>query len=168
MNDVARLQQSLVFDIMGEPPAPAAIARAREESRVRREEIRRQNIRFLMIILALVAVIMAVAILGIIPLLDDPGAEPDIVGLFAYLTPYMFVALFVIGNTRHHQVIEKPRKALEAWMDSLVDATPEDLAEFDMVALSPEAAAYLQRIAELGRMPVKAEIAAIRARLETC
>jgi len=165
VENVARLQQSLTFDITGEPPTPAAIAQAREQSRAHRDEIRRQNIRFLIVILVLVAVIMVVAIVGIIPLLDDPGAEPDIVGLFAYLTPYMFVALFMVGNTRHHRIIEKPRKALETWMEGLIDATPEDLAEFDMVALPPEIAAYLHRIAEQGRLPVKAEIAVIRERI---
>jgi hypothetical protein len=166
VENVARLQQALSFDISGEPPAPAAIAQAREDARILREDIRRRNIRFLYIILALVATIMTIAIVGVIPMLDNPGAEPDIVGLFAYLTPYMFVALFVIGNTRHHQVIEKPRKALEAWMDGLTDATPEDLAQFDMAALPPEITAYLHNIAGQGRLPVKAEITAIRARLE--
>jgi hypothetical protein len=166
VENVARLQQALSFDISGEPPAPAAIAQAREDARILREDIRRRNIRFLYIILALVATIMTIAIVGVIPMLDNPGAEPDIVGLFAYLTPYMFVALFVIGNTRHHQVIEKPRKALEAWMDGLTDATPEDLAQFDMAALPPEVSSYLHRISAQGRLPVKAEIAVIRERLD--
>lgn len=153
---------SLAFDIGGEPPTREEIVRAREEARMQRAEIRRQNIRFLIVVLVLVALIMITAIGGIIPLLDNPGAEPDIVGLFAYLTPYMFVALFVVGNTMHHNRIEKPRKALEAWMDGLVDAAPEALAALDADALSPQAAGYLRRLTAQGRVPVQAELGAMR------
>ncbi len=153
----------LEFRIDGEPPTPEEIARAREEARTQRAEIRRQNIRFLIVILLVVALIMTVAIGGIIPLLDDPGAEPDIVGLFAYLTPYLFIAVFAIGNTMHHQRIEKPRKALEAWMEALVDAPADDLAALESADLLPEAATYRQRIATQGREPVRGEVGAMLA-----
>lgn len=151
----------LEFHIDGEPPTLDEIERAREEARVQREGIRRQNIRFLVVILAVVALIMAVAIVGIIPILDDPGAEPDIVGLFAYLTPYMFLAVFVIGNTMHHQRVEKPRKALEARMAGLVDAAVEDLASLDAGDLKLEAQAYRQRVAAQGRGLMLGEVRAM-------
>lgn len=155
-------RMSPAFDISGEPPTREEIARAREEARVQRAEIRRRNIRFLIVVLVLVATIMTTAIVGIIPLLDDPGAEPDIVGLFAYLTPYLFVALFMVGNTMHHDRIEKPRKALEAWMEGLVEAAPEQLAALDADALSPQAADYLRRLTAQGRAPLRGELAAMQ------
>lgn len=153
----------LEFRIDGEPPTLDEIALAREEGRVQREGIRRLNIRFLIVVLVVVALIMTVAIVGIIPLLDNPGAEPDIVGLFAYLTPYMFLAVFVIGNTMHHQRVEKPRKALETWMAGLVDASAEELAELDGVELPPEAAVYRQRVAAQGRGLMLGEVRAMLA-----
>lgn len=148
----------LEFRLDAAPPTPEEIARAREEAAIERAGIRRQNIRFLVVILLVVAAIMTVAIVGIIPVLDNPGAEPDIVGLFAYLTPYMFLAVFVIGNTMHHQRVEKPRKALEARMQGLIDASAEDLAALEGVELSREAFAYRGYIDALGRGPVRAEV----------
>lgn len=153
----------LEFRIDAAPPTPEEIARAREEARIERAGIRRQNIRFLIVILLLVALIMTVAIVGIIPVLDNPGAEPDIVGLFAYLTPYMFLAVFVVGNTMHHQRVEKPRKALEARMAGLLDASAEDLAALERAELPREVAAYRRGIDAQGRAPVRAEVQAMLA-----
>ncbi|MDR2877577.1 MAG: hypothetical protein LBV36_06015 [Chromatiales bacterium] len=149
----------LEFRLNALPPTCEEIARAREEARLERAQMRRQNIRFLIVILLLVAAIMTIAIVGIIPQLDNPNAEPDVVGLFAYLTPYMFLTVFVVGNTLHHQRIEKPRKVLEARMAELGDASVEELDALESAPpYQQEVMVYRERLKALGRPPVRTEV----------
>jgi len=159
---------ALEFDISGAPPAPTDILAEREQAARDRAIFRKKSIHFLIYTLIGVALLLSIALLGIVPRLGEPDAEPSVVFSVAYFTPYLIFPFFVIGNHLYNKQIEKPRKVVDATIAALREATPEELAEIAGAGQHPaEISAYLAKVKAQGRSPVRAEIDAIQRWLDT-
>lgn len=158
---------ALEFDISGDPPPLAEIHAERERAAADRAMIRRKSIRALIYVLMFGAAMISFGFLVLLPVLNEPDAEPTFVAVIAYFVPYLIFPAFVIGNRLFNKHCEKPRKILDATIAGLKDATADELAEINGAEQDhPEIAAYLQRVSARGRPLVKAEIDAILKWLE--
>lgn len=158
---------ALEFNLNDTPPTLAEITAEREQAMQDRELLRKKNIRFLVYIVIIVITVLCIALMGIIPMVKDPGAEPTFVAIVAYFTPYIMFAIFFFGNNSHVKVIEKPRKLLHATIVGLKEVTAEELLEVaDMGHQHNEITSYLEKVAAQGRSPVRAELNLIQRCLD--
>ena len=159
----------LEFDITGAPPGLAEIVAERNRATAERAAFRMKSIRFLIYTLMGIAVLLSTTLLGIVPYLGEPDAEPSIVFSVAYFTPYLIFPFFVIGNHLYNKKIEKPRKAVDAIITALKEATPEELSTAIESGHRPvEITSYLEKVATQGRSLVRAEIDAIQHWVDEC
>jgi hypothetical protein len=157
---------ALTFDISNPPPSLADITREREQADNARAVLRKKNIAFLIFAVVLVIAILCFQLLVVVPSVQDIGAEPGFVGVVALYTPYVIFFIFVVVNTTHHMLVEKPRKILDTTTTALEDITPEELAEAIGSEQHVEITAYQEQVAAQGRSLVRAEIDTIKRWLD--
>ncbi len=155
------------FDINTAPPDTQHIAAAREQMAAERQRLRGLNKRFLITIVTIVAIIFCFLVFVAIPYTDKPGSEGGIVFLIVYTIPYFFLSVFVIGNTLHHDKVEKPRKILETAEAALEEGEQKDISELlDACRTHAPLADYQRKVETQGRTLFNGELDAMRQWLE--
>ncbi len=158
---------ALKFDITGDPPALADIVTEREQALRDRALLGKKNIRFLITTATVVLSLLSIAVFVVIPTMRNPAAEPSIVAVTAYFTPYLIFPVFVIGLHLHNKHIEKPSHAVTAIIKALKEVAAEELSE--VVGTEQQYAeidAYRGKVAVQGRSLVQAEIDAAQRWLD--
>jgi len=149
---------SLEFDINSAPPALVEIEAALEQATKDRALLRKKNIRFLIYILIIVAAYATFMLKVTIPLLDNPAVLPDFVATVAYFTPYVTFLIFLVGNSLHNKIIERPRKILDTAIPAFKEASDKRIAEIsDCGQRYTEVSAYQQQVITLGRPMMNGE-----------
>jgi len=158
----------LDFDISSTPPDTANITAAREEFAAERQRLRELNKRFLIVIGVVLAIIVSFLLLVAVPLVSRPDMEGSFVFMIVYALPYFFFTVFVVGNTKHHHLVDVPQKALRLAEAALEQAEPEEISEL-LAACQAHAplGTYQTQVAYQGRALFKGELDAMRHWLET-
>lgn len=157
---------ALEFDIDGAPPTLADIEAARERAEQERAVLKKKDVRFLILAVISVVSLLGFAAWAVLPTLNDPGVEPNLVAVVGYFIPYCVFIMFFVGNSLHRKNIERPREALVDMIHGFREAEPEDLAEIAEAGRYPEVASYRRKVAALGRPLVAGEVKAIQRWLE--
>ncbi len=157
----------LDFDITAAPPDTASIAAVRAELTAERLRLRELNKRFLVVIVAIVAVLLCFILFVAVPIVNKSATEGGIVFIIVYSMPYLFFSVFVVGNTKHHYKVEVPRKALETAEEALQEGEQEDIsALFDACQAHAPLGAYQCQVESQGRALFKGELEAMHRWLE--
>jgi hypothetical protein len=157
------VNMALMFAISGDPPTLDEIMAEREHAEKALAVLRKKDIRFIAVGIIMLASILSFQLLVTAPAVADPSMEPGIVGIITLYTPYIIGVFFFSALTLNHKLIEKPRKALRAVLNGLKEIRPEQLANVTAAGQQhSEIAAYLDKVATLGRAPLEGELQVIQ------
>lgn len=155
------------FDITSAPPGPERIAAVRAALAAERLRLRAMNKRFLIVAAATVAAILCFIFFVAVPLVKRPDMEGSVIFVIVYAVPYLYFAVFAVGNTLHHDKVEVPRKALDAVEEALEEGAPEDVEALgDAFQAHAPLGAYRRQVQSQGRALFKGELEAMRRWLE--
>ncbi|HHM04977.1 MAG TPA: hypothetical protein ENJ19_04435 [Gammaproteobacteria bacterium] len=149
----------LEFDINSAPPTHEEITAERERALKALEDLRKKDIRYIVVAVAILIGIVCFQLFVTIPAMRDPKAEPGFIGVVTLYTPYIIGAFIFTAHALNHKLIEKPRKVQRTLRDALTAASPEQLAEtLGRETPYAEIAAYQQQVAAQGRALVQGEL----------
>jgi len=157
----------LDFDITSTPPDKTTIDKVRDEFEAEHQRLREINKRFLKVIVPIVATIIFFLLFFAVPAVSKPEMEGSFVFLIVYALPYFFFSIFVLGNIKHHNMVDVPKKALRIAEAAMQEGTQEDYQELlDACQAHAPLGAYQSQVETQGRLLFKGELEAMQRWLD--